>query len=224
MTTFVLIPGAGGSAFYWSRIVPKLGRASHQALAVNLPGADPHAGIVEYAELVVHAVGERDDVVVVAQSLGGFTAPLVCERIPVRALVLVNAMIPRPGEKAGDFWGHTGAEEARVSAARRGGYRTDFDIETYFLHDVPRALAEEGAPHQHQEAKVTFTQPCDFSAWPDVPIHVIAGRDDRFFPVEFQQRVAHERLGRDVITLPGGHLVALSNPAGLTEKLLAVLG
>ena len=33
----------------------------------------------------------------VAQSLGGFTAPLVCDRVPVDLLVLLNAMIPEPG-------------------------------------------------------------------------------------------------------------------------------
>lgn len=43
---------------------------------------------------MVEAIGARDDVVVVAQSLGGFTAPLVADRIPARALVLVAGMIP----------------------------------------------------------------------------------------------------------------------------------
>jgi pimeloyl-ACP methyl ester carboxylesterase len=41
---------------------------------------------------------------------------------------------------------------------------------------------------------------------------VIAGRDDRLFPLEFQRRVARERLGLDVVEVPGGHLAALSQP------------
>jgi hypothetical protein len=48
---------------------------------------------------------------------------------------------------------------------------------------------------------------------------VVAGRDDRLFPLEFQRRVARERLGTDVDVVPGGHLVALSRPAELTERL-----
>jgi pimeloyl-ACP methyl ester carboxylesterase len=32
-------------------------------------------------------------------------------------------------------------------------------------------------------------------AGPDIPIHVVAGRDDRFFPAEFQRRLAKDRLG-----------------------------
>jgi len=95
---FVLIPGAGGSAWIWSRVTPFLVEAGHEAIAVDLPGDDETAGLPRYTELVVDAIGSRSDVVLVAGSLGGFTAPLVCERVPVRELVLVNAMIPDPGE------------------------------------------------------------------------------------------------------------------------------
>ncbi|MFC4534619.1 hypothetical protein [Sphaerisporangium dianthi] len=39
---------------------------------------------------------------------------------------------------------------------------------------------------------------------------VLSGRADRLFPVEFQTRVAQQRLGVTPERLPGGHLVALS--------------
>ena len=52
-------------------------------------------------------------------------------------------------------------------------------------------------------------------------IHVLAGRDDRFFPIEFQRRVARERLGKEVQQVPGGLLVVLSNAEGLTARVLA---
>ena len=60
--------------------------------------------------------------------------------------------------------------------------------------------------------------------WPDVPTRVLAGRDDRFFPAEFQRRIAADRLGLDVEEIPGGHLAALSRPAELADRLLACLG
>jgi len=41
-----------------------------------------------------------------------------------------------------------------------------------------------------------------------------------FFPLDFQRRVAHERLNANVDELPGGHLVALSNPHGLADLLV----
>ena len=66
------------------------------------------------------------------------------------------------------------------------------------------------------------TAPLD--RWPDVPTRVLTGRDDRFFPLEFQRRVAAERLGLAVDEVPGGHLVALSRPAELADRLVAYLG
>jgi pimeloyl-ACP methyl ester carboxylesterase len=222
MTTFVLIPGAGGAAWYWRRVVPLLEQAGYDAVAVDLPGDDAQAGIHAYADLVIAAMGQRDDVTLVAQSMGGFTAALVCARAApaIARLVFVNAMIPVPGETAGQWWGHTGSEEARKAAAERAGYDVEFDLHTYFLHDVPESIAEEGARHERPESEIAFGETVDFEAWPDVPIHVVVGRDDRFFPADFQARVALERLGKTVDEIPGGHLVALSHPRELAELLL----
>jgi hypothetical protein len=64
-----------------------------------------------------------------------------------------------------------------------------------------------------------FEQPCRFHAWPQVPIRVFAGAEDRFFPLSFQREVA--RLDADVHAVRGRHLVALSNPDELSARLLA---
>ena len=221
MTTYVLIPGAGGSAWYWHRVVPLLRQAGHEVIAVDLPGPDPHAGLPEYTELVVAAVNGHDDVVLVAGSIGGFTAPLVAAKVPVRALVLVNAMIPVPGETPGAWWGNTGSQQARDAAAAEGGYGTDFDLNVYFLHDVPPEVVASGESHQFPESDAVFGSVCDFRAWPAVPIRVAVGAGDRFFPAAFQQQVARDRLGIEADVLPGGHLIALAQPAALTDYLLA---
>jgi pimeloyl-ACP methyl ester carboxylesterase len=219
MAPFAFVPGAGGVAWYWHRVVPLVEEAKHEAIAVDLPGDDARAGLSVYAGRVLEAIGTRE-VILVAQSLGGFTAPLVCAEARVRRLVFVNAMIPVPGETAREWWANTGWEEARVAAAHRGGYSPGFDPATYFLHDLPPEIVKKGEAHERPEADVAFGEPCRFEAWPAVPIHVIAGRDDRFFPVEFQRRVAQERLPVGVDDLPGGHLLALANPRGLADQLL----
>jgi pimeloyl-ACP methyl ester carboxylesterase len=221
MASFVLVPGAGGMAWYWHRTVPLIRAAGHEPIAVELPGDDRHAGLAVYADIVIRAIAERSDVVLVAQSLAGFIAPLVCARAPVRKVVFVNAMIPKPGETAGAWWHATGAVEAREQAAVSRGYATEFDMETYFLHDVPEDVLRAGPEQPREEADTVFGEPCRFERWPDIPIHVLAGRDDRFFPIEFQRRVARDRLGKEVDELTGGHLVALSNPDGLTARLIA---
>ncbi|GAA2470896.1 alpha/beta hydrolase [Terrabacter carboxydivorans] len=219
MTTFVLIPGAGGSAWVWSRVAAFLLEAGHEVLAVDLPGDDETAGLDRYTELVVDAIGSRADPVLVAGSLGGFTAPLVCERVPVGELVLVNAMIPEPGETAGEWWAHTGAAEAQEQAARAGGYGP-FDVMTYFLHDVDAEVAAEGERYQRDEADVVFESVCDFTAWPAIKIRVLVGADDRFFPVGLQRRVARERLGVEADVVPGGHLLPLVQPRLVADYLL----
>jgi pimeloyl-ACP methyl ester carboxylesterase len=221
MASFLLVPGAGGMAWYWHRVVPLIRAAGHEAIAVDLPGDDERAGLAVYADIVIAAIAERTDVILVAQSLAGFTAPLVCARAPVQMLVFVNAMIPQPGETAGAWWGTTGATEARERAAARRGYAREFDVATYFLHDVPQDVLRAGPEQPREEADTVFGEPCRFERWPDIPIHVLAGREDRFFPIEFQRRVARERLGKEVDEIAGGHLVALSNAEGLTERLVA---
>jgi pimeloyl-ACP methyl ester carboxylesterase len=193
--------------------------AGHDVIAVDLPGDDETAGLNRYTELVVDAIGSRSDVVLAAGSLGGFTAPLVCERVPVRELVLVNAMIPEPGETAGDWWAHTGAVEAQEEAARAGGYGP-FDVATYFLHDVDAAVAAEGEAYQRNEADVIFGSVCDFTAWPAIRIRVLVGADDRFFPIGLQRKVARDRLGVRADVLPGGHLLPLVQPRLVADYLL----
>jgi pimeloyl-ACP methyl ester carboxylesterase len=221
MADFVLIPGAGGVAWYWHQVVDRLERGGHTAVAVDLPGDDAAAGLPEYAAIVTSAAQGLDRPVLVAQSLGGFTAPLVCQLMPVRELVFVNAMIPLPGETAGAWGANVDSTEARVRAAEAGGYTTDFDLETYFLHDLSPELIAEGESHLRNEADIAFGSQCAFTSWPDVPTRVLVGADDRLFPAEFQRRVARERLGVEADVRPGGHLIAQADPDGVVEYLLA---
>ena len=220
---YVLIPGAGGDAWLWHILQRELADRGHESVAVDLPADDGSAGLAEYTDAVLRAIGGHGDVVLVAQSMGGFTAPLVSARIPLRALVLVNAMIPLPGESAGAWGEAVGSEPARVAAAEAGGHSVDFDLVETFLHDVPAEVLDPAAmANGRDEAEIAFTEPCEFDTWPDVPITVLVGRDDRLFPADFQVRVARERLGVDADVLPGGHLMALANPQGVADRLLAV--
>jgi pimeloyl-ACP methyl ester carboxylesterase len=228
VVNFVLVPGAGGSGWYWQRITAALTERGHRATAVELPGSDPDAGLVEYRDIIVAAAREmRGELVLVAQSLGGFSAPLACDQLDVACIVLVNAMIPEPGETAGEWWDHVGWDAAaQASAVRDGRPPADVgDLETVFFHDLPPDIAAvmRADPHAAAEGPAIFDQRWPLDSWPDVCTRVLAGRDDRFFPVELQRRVARERLELDVEVLPGGHLLALSQPAALADRLSAAL-
>jgi pimeloyl-ACP methyl ester carboxylesterase len=226
MTTFLLIPGAGGAAWYWHRLVPELRRRGHEAIAVDLPAADDSAGLAEYTDAAVRAAEKATDgeLVVVGQSMGGLTAPMVSTRLGAARMVLLNAMIPAPGETGGAWWVNTGQEEARRACDVDEGRDPDgpFDPLVYFFHDVPDDVVKEAmAAGDQPQSGAPFEEPWPLAAWPDVPTEVLVAREDRFFPAGFQARVARERLGVTPRVLPGGHLVALSRPEDLADALTA---
>jgi pimeloyl-ACP methyl ester carboxylesterase len=92
-------------------------------------------------------------------------------------------------------------------------------VTTYFLHDVPAETLADGAEHDRPEADIVFSQSCDVPHWSNVRTRVVAGLDDRFFPVDFQRQVARQRLGIEMDVIPGGHLLALADPSGLAHYL-----
>ena len=223
-TTFVLIPGAGGDARYWHLVVPRLRERGHDAVAISLPAGDDSAGWTAYADAIVGSIGDRAGVILVAQSLAGFSAPLVCERIPIELLVLLNAMIPRPSETGAEWWSNTGQQEAmhaHLAALGLPPEAADDDATVYF-HDVPPQVRDDAFGRGEPEQSWTpMTQAWPLDAWPDVPTRVLVGRDDRLFPADFQRRIARERLAIAAHEIAGGHLVALSRPAELVDSLEA---
>jgi pimeloyl-ACP methyl ester carboxylesterase len=206
----VLIHGAGSDSWYWHLVAPKLAARGHDVVAVDLPCDDDRAGLKEYADTVVDAVGNGRDVILVAQSLAGFTAPLVCDRLLVTLLVLVAGMVPRPGESPGDWWANTGHE-----------FPEPFDPEVVFTHDLSPELAAASLEHVREQSGTPFEKPWPLDAWPEVPTRFLLCRDDRFFPAEFQRRVVSGRLGLTPDEMGGGHLPALARPDELVERLEA---
>jgi hypothetical protein len=153
--------------------------------------------------------------------MAGFTAPLVCTRVPVELLVLVAAMVPRPGEAPKDWWDATGHDEAvRRQAGLDGRPAGDVqDPVALFLHDVPPELAAESADHVRPQSATPLEEPWPLPAWPDVPTRFLLCRRDRFFPPPFLRRVVAERLGIVPDEMDSGHLPALAHPAELADRL-----
>jgi len=223
MASYVLIHGAGSDAWYWHFVRPELEQRGHDVVAPDLPCDDDSAGLIEYRDIVLDAVGDRSDLVVVAQSMGAFTAPLLCDQASVQLLVLVAAMVPMPGEAPGDWWANTGHEQAKREQDERDGRPSDADFDPVFtfLHDVPPAVVAESAAHVRSQSGTPFEQPWPLAAWPDVPTRFLLCRNDRFFPASFLRRVVHDRLGITPDEMDSGHLPALGHPTELVERLEA---
>jgi pimeloyl-ACP methyl ester carboxylesterase len=216
MATYVLIHGAGDVASSWELLAAELRERAHDVVAVDLPSEEESAGLSEYADTVVEAIGDRPELVVVAHSLGGYVAPLVCERLPVDLLVLVTAMVPSPGERAWDWWENTG----HAQALRDLNGDEDDEI-ALFLQDVPPDLAAKALAQSRDQADAPLLEPWPLAAWPDVPTRYLLLRDDRWHPPEWTRRMVLKRLGIDADEMDGGHCPFLSRPRELAERLEA---
>ncbi len=208
MATYALIHGGGGSAWDWHLVAPRLRELGHEAVAVDLPIEDEAAGWASYVDTVAGALDGHRDVVVVGHSLGGFTAPLVCERLPARLMVLVAAMIPTPGELFADWWSSTGYEEP--------------EQDDLFYHDVPAGLAAEARRRERGEESRALQEPWPLAAWPETPTRYVVCRDDRMFPAAWARRHARDRLDLEadgISEIDGGHYISLANPHGLADLL-----
>jgi pimeloyl-ACP methyl ester carboxylesterase len=214
-STYVLIHGAGDAAANWELVAAQLRGRGHDVVAVDLPCEDPSATLTDYADTVVDAIGDRTGVVIAAHSLGGFTAPLVADRVPTELLVLVAGMVPLPGETAGDWWSASGYTEATRD-------QDDEDDEiAVFMHDVAPELAAVAMGRARVQSGGPMAQPWPLAAWPDVATRYLLCRDDRFFPAAFVRRMVEERLGFTPDEIDGSHCVYLSRPRELADRLEA---
>ncbi len=214
MTTYVLIHGAGDVGWYWHLVEAELRERGHDVVAPDLPCEDDSAGLSEYVDTVLDAIGDRRNLVVVAQSAGAFTAPLVCQRRSAELLVLVAGLVPAPGEAAEDWWANTRYDEERHER---------YDDIALFYHDVPPDLAAEALKRGRIQSDTPSREPWPLDAWPDVPTRFLLCRDDRLLPARFLRRVVRERLGITPDEIGSGHCVALSRPRELADRLVAYL-
>ena len=214
MTTFVLIHGAGDVGWYWHLVEAELRARGHDTVAPDLPCEDDAAGLPEYADAVIEAIGDAQNLVVVGQSLGGFTAPLVCDRVATDLLILLAPMIPAPGDSPASYWTSTGYEQED-----RQQYDDPIQL---FYHDVPPELAAEAMRKGRGQSEARMGEPWPLDAWPNVPTRVLLCRDDRLFPPPFIRRVARERLGITPDEIDGGHCPALSRPKQLADQLESI--
>ncbi len=210
MATFAFIHGAGDVGWYWHLVEAELRARGHDSVAPDLPIEDDGAGLTEYATSVVDAVRARPDVVVVAQSFGGYVAPIVADRIDARLIVLVAGMIPSPGESAEEMFASTGWEPEPLE---------DSSERAVFYHDVPPELADEALSRGRRQSDTPGREPWPLDRWPDIPTRFVLCRNDRFFPARWLRPLVRTRLGIEPDEIDSGHCPALSRPRDLAERL-----
>jgi alpha-beta hydrolase superfamily lysophospholipase len=211
MATYALIHGGGDVGWYWHLVERELHARGHQSAAPDLPIEDADATLEDHARAVLDAVDSlprRGELVVVGQSAGGYVAPIVAERAKADRLILVAAMVPQPGETAGEMFEATGWRMPR---------NEDPSDLAVFYHDVDPDLAAEAMSRGRRDAGAD--EPWPLPAWPSVPTHFIVCRNDRFFSAGWLRGVVRDRLGIEPDELDSGHTPALSHPTELVDLM-----
>ena len=227
MSLFALVHGGAHGGWCWELLVPELEARGHRTVAPDLPFEDPEAGAAEWARTVIEAIDAvapgDDDVVVVGHSLAGLAVPVIASWRPVRRMVFLGAMVPVPGQVYADylatqpdavtFQADVGADEDEPGvlpwrAAREG-----------FYQDCPEPVARRAWERLRPQGFTVFTEQCPIDTWPEVPSTYILMTDDRAVGPDWSRRVAQERIGADLIELPGSHSPFYSRPAELAETL-----
>jgi pimeloyl-ACP methyl ester carboxylesterase len=232
MTTFALIHGAWHGAWCWEPLIPELERRGHRTVAVDLPCDDPAATTMDNAKLMVDALAaagvadDDDDVVVVGHSLGGVTAVMVPSLRPVRKVVFLTALIPRPGRSLGEVMHSepdTTTDEFNAvprHVGEAGSVTWDPDIAaTFFYRACDPDTAKWAAAQLRTQHWTTSREPCPLDTWPACELVSIVCAEDELLRPEWSRRIAREVLHIDPVELPGGHFPMLGIPVDLAAAL-----
>jgi pimeloyl-ACP methyl ester carboxylesterase len=226
VTTFALVHGAGHGAWCWERVVPRLEKKGHRAIAMDLPCEDAAATFTTYADVVIASLAPAaGDVVLVGHSLGGLTVPLVAARRPVKRLVFLSALLPIPG--AVPFGPDPDAPPSQAPGLELithddGTFSfTPASAASHLYNRCAPADMKWATARLRRQSPAPNRAPCPLTAWPDVDRSYIACSDDRIVMPEYARYIARSRAGVEATLLDADHSSFLSAPDALAELLLS---
>ena len=203
---FVLVHMSCAGAWAWGEVPQRLRAAGHDVLA---PDLDLSAGQTPTSHAACIEVPGEDPVVIAGHSYGGMVLPVLADRLRdrVRALVVIDGLMPDPGDSAASLR-PAGAAARREQARETGGYwHPEVD-------DLPKEWTSRfvGMPISASETRVDFT-PLDVRR-----TFVLCLRD----PMADQAERARER-GWTVVEVDEHHELPLRDPGLCARLLLDVL-
>lgn len=213
--TFGLVHGGAHGAWCWQRVRAELVARGHDAIAMDLPCEDAESGAAEYADVVVTALHEAEEpVVLVGHSMGGLTIPLVATLRPTRRMIFIAALLPVPGRSVAD----QRRDEPDMSFPYRGGFA---GLRDRFFRNTAPADADWAMSRMRSQSARPLQETTPLAAWPDVPSDYIVCAEDRATNPDWACRAARERLGVEPVLLTGAdHSPFLSRPVELAELLI----
>jgi pimeloyl-ACP methyl ester carboxylesterase len=235
LASLVFVHGGLHGAWCWERVLPHLIAAGHEAIAIDLPGAD---GVMAAATVTLdryrdallgEIAGRSSTPILVGHSLGGRTVSAAAEARPdrVRALVYLAALVPQiagqapppvPGKgnviREGFVPTADGASVTISRAAAMEGFYSGTaadDAERAYARLVPQPLGPMRDP-------LVVTR----ERWGSVPAHYILTLQDRGIPVAAQRAMAAAMPGVVTHELRSDHSPFYSCPEELVRILLQI--
>ncbi len=228
MAHFVLVHGACHAGSHFALLTAELVSRGHSAIAPDLPCSDVDAGLHEYARVVLDAMADApDDVVLVGHSLAALTVPVVATARPVAAIVYLGGIIGVPGRSLADL-AEVDADrdqplgdedlvmfpDGRFQFSETGAMRTLF-------HDCAPEVATTALAGLRPQRSM-WAEPMPIEDWPATRVHSVVCTDDRIVKRAWSERTSRERLGVEPVLFDSGHDPMLSRPADLAELLISL--
>ena len=226
--TFGLVHGSWHGAWSWELVQEELRTAGYQAVAMDLPIADPRATFDDYADVVVEALKEYEAPILVGHSRAGNVIPRVAGIMAVRKLIYVCGTFDPPTldistSDEGEILPFKNFEKFDAGIIQIGQDLTVFDrgmATGVFYHDCPPDISERAVSLLRPQRRGGH-EPA-LAEWPDVPQDYIICADDRAVNPDWCRYVAKEWLGVEPIELAGGHSPFLAQPEVLASLLIAL--
>jgi Alpha/beta hydrolase family len=218
---FAVVHGSMAGPAAYTRLAEELGRRGHRALLVELPVDRLELTGTDYARLVAEQLDaalaqdgtHSEPVVIVAHSASGLLLPLVpCFR-PVAHLVYLAAGVPQPGMTLDE---QLAADPDMLNPAWVGvdPFQDHQAARRFLFHDCDQATARWAIATQTPwYPEGLYSERCRLEAFPPIPSTSIICTADRVIQPAWSRRIATDRLGAQVIELPGGHCPHVSRPA-----------
>lgn len=195
----LMLPGVGLGRWLFERAQTHLAAAGVPSVAVDLPGhgddSERDVGLDEILDAASEAADKLNGCAVLGHSFGGYVAQVVAERVPLHALILVNAL-PTKGVP---YWPSRIAARmaARHLPALLAGRPLRPTFDEYLAaglalapEERQRALYDRITPWPNRLARDLLRRPHQVSSEKiDAPILVCSGRRDVIVRWEVSRRL-----------------------------------
>lgn len=224
----LLLHGYPTTRQLWKHVTPHLLTAGLRVLAPDLIGYGdspdaPDVGMENQAGWLLELLEERriDRVTVVAHDVGTAAAQILTARSPerVRRLVLMDGVheIDWAMHAVAAILDWDPARSARLQPLLARRLPVIAELLGAFSGDAGGRRLIHAARCLDPEQTAGMTARLRQSG---VPIRLIWGSDDAYFPPDTAGRRLADALGIELTVLPGGHFLPLDNPEGVARAVL----